>query len=297
MKTPPLLWDDLRVLLAVHETNSFLGAAKVLNVSASTVARRVEVLEAGLGHRLVRRTAAGAEFEASAHELLRIAARTRQELVVAVRDAGPRDAAASMRGAVRVSLGSGYTPFVSRVVAAFRRSHPETTFELIVENRAADLSSREADVGLRTAKGEAKSIICRRAGPLRFGLYASKSYLAAHPPLEQGLDAHEFIAFEGDLTRDSTMQWLRRHGAERFPVRVSHSEAQVELAQCGAGIAAMPRLVATGRAGLVRVDGGKAPPDKSAFVAYRQDLRSVPRIRKFADAMTDALRLACDHDR
>ena len=291
--SPTLLWDDLRVLLAVRDAGSFLGAAAVLGVAPSTVARRIELLEACVGHRLVRRTADGAEFEAAAGEFLAIASKTREALALAVRDAADASAASSMAGVVRVSLGSGFIPFVSRVVTQFRQAHPETSFELLVENRTVDLSRREADVGLRTAKVEAQGVIYRRAGSLVCYLYASRAYLSNRPALDANLARHEFIGLEGDLGRKETMLWLRRSGATRFPVLASGLDAVVSLAQCGAGIAVLTAIVATGRPGLNRVETCLQPPDLSAYVAYHADLKGVLRVKRFGDAMTQALNLAC----
>ena len=48
-------WDDLRLLLAVAQRGSFLGAAKQLNLAVSTVSRRLTKLEDTMGYPLLER--------------------------------------------------------------------------------------------------------------------------------------------------------------------------------------------------------------------------------------------------
>ena len=52
-------WDDLRYFLAVARTGRLLRAGKALGVRHTTVGRRVDALERGLGVQLFHRTADG----------------------------------------------------------------------------------------------------------------------------------------------------------------------------------------------------------------------------------------------
>ena len=54
-----LSWDDLKVLLACSRHGSTRTAASAMGVSNSTVARRLEVLEAAIEGRLFDRTPDG----------------------------------------------------------------------------------------------------------------------------------------------------------------------------------------------------------------------------------------------
>ena len=68
-----LSWDDLKVLLACSRHGSTRTAASALGVSNSTVARRLEVLEAAIEGRLFDRTPDGLLATALCEELLPIA--------------------------------------------------------------------------------------------------------------------------------------------------------------------------------------------------------------------------------
>jgi DNA-binding transcriptional LysR family regulator len=67
------VWDDLRVLLAVHRGKSFLSASKALSVATSTVARRIEAFERALGRPLVLSGNGGTAIDADAPSLIALA--------------------------------------------------------------------------------------------------------------------------------------------------------------------------------------------------------------------------------
>jgi DNA-binding transcriptional LysR family regulator len=271
------------VLLAVARCESFLAAGQSLGMSTSTVARRVTLLEERIGTRLVRRAASGATLEPAASALVDLAERIEAELAVRTRDARSVNHA----GVVRVSLGEGFVRFVTHAVATFRRDHPETEFELVIEQRMADLPKREADVALRTSKSTSADVVSRKLGELRYGLFATDEYLrgARIPTAVKDLSRHAFVGYEGVLSRQPEMQWLRDRGAKRFPVRATHTEGLLEACAAHQGIAALPLLLASTVPALRRVDVREELPSKTIFVAMHRDMRAVPRVRAFADLL------------
>ena len=289
MKPSEILWDDLRVLLAVSETGSFLAAGRLLGTSTSTVARRIEALEAELGRPLVRRTAEGAVLEPAAVELSALAASMRDRLAVVARDLDR--ASSSMAGVVRVSLGTGFLPIMTEAVSTHRERFPETAFELVVEERTADLTRREADVGLRTSQVGGEGVVMRRLGALHYGLFASESYLERARVTEEIADLapHEFVGFEGALDRQPAMHWLRDRGATRFLVRVSSNPAMIALVSAGQGIGVLPVAVAADYPALRPVPYREEPPSKSVYLALHRDGAKLPRVRTFVDLLVEIL--------
>ena len=65
-----LRWDDLRVLLALARERRLKGAGKLLNVNASTVSRRLEILEDAIGTPLFDRLPSGLAPTVALEELL-----------------------------------------------------------------------------------------------------------------------------------------------------------------------------------------------------------------------------------
>jgi DNA-binding transcriptional LysR family regulator len=286
MKNDGVTWEDLRVLLAVSRASSFLAAGRAIGLSTSTVARRVSVLEEHVGARLVRRAASGATLEPGARVLVRLAERIESRLASAARDL--REEPAKFSGTVRVSLGEGFVRFGVRVAAAFRREHPETRIELVADAVVADLAKRAADIALRTVKSTSDTLVTRKLGELRYGLYASDDYIRRRRvALASARDfaAHDFVVYEGFLERQPEVRWLREHGAARFPFRASNTEGVLEGVVAGQGIGALPVLLAGALPMLQRIRVTEDPPSKPIFIVMHRDMRAVPRLRAFADAL------------
>jgi DNA-binding transcriptional LysR family regulator len=58
----------------------------------------------------------------------------------------------------------------------FRRCYPHIMLEVVARHDLANLSRREADVALRTARPDRGDLVIRRAGWWRCALYAARSY-------------------------------------------------------------------------------------------------------------------------
>src|SRR5262245_64942943 len=104
-------WDDLRVFLTLAREGNLTAAAKRLEVSHPTVARRIKSLEDAIGARLFDRlpdrfvlTGAGEELLADAQVMEQAAESIHR------RSAGLTDAA---HGTVRVSAGEAMTAFLA----------------------------------------------------------------------------------------------------------------------------------------------------------------------------------------
>jgi DNA-binding transcriptional LysR family regulator len=286
---PAFVWDDLRVLLAVHREGSFMHAGRALGLSTSTVARRVSVLEEHLRARLVERGPRGAALSKHAAPFVSLAQEFEADLDVRGRDAG--DADSGLEGIVRVSLGDGFVRFITRVAADFRRAHPNVVFEIVADTRAADLVRREADVGVRTFRSTGQTLVNRRVGDLLYGLFASDGYLArVRPPRSEGdLHRYAFVGYHGPLERQPEMLWLRARGATRFVLRASHTDGVLEGALSGEGLAALPLVLAGEHPSLRRVLPGAELPSKPVFVAMNRSVRDVKRVKLFADSLVAAM--------
>jgi DNA-binding transcriptional LysR family regulator len=285
-------WDDLRVLLALHRHRSFLAAGRALGISTSTAARRVEALESALGRTLVHRGSRGTSVEPDALELISLAEQLELGLQAVRRDEGEN----ALAGTVRISMGEGFVRPVTRVLSELRRKHPALQLEVISEARLADLSRREADIGLRKTKSSSPVLVERPVGRLEFGLYASQAYVERRlrgGRLEAGdFERHDFVGYEGALERSPQMTWLTRQGARRFPFRSNSDFALEEAVEQGEGIWMMADAQGRTLPGLVRLDVGLPMPSMPVFLVFHKDLRQVPRVRLVVSALEAALRHA-----
>lgn len=272
------VWDDLRVLLAVHRGKSFLAAGKALGIATSTVARRIEALERALGRPLVHRGNAGATIDAQALNL--IALGEQMELGLDALHRAPD--AKRVTGTVRVSASEGFMRPLTRVLARVHAKHPALALEIVSESRLADLVRREADIGIRIARTTSASVIEKPMGQARVAVFAARSYVEHRLPgarLHRDIAGqHDWIGFDRTLDQLPQQQWLRDYGATRFVLRSTSATALEEAMLAGMGLGILGE--AQGAAlGLVRIETESMPPPVDVFVAFHRDVRNMPRVR------------------
>ncbi|NNC19864.1 LysR family transcriptional regulator [Corallococcus exiguus] len=276
-------WDDLHVLLEVHRGGSFLAAGLKLGLSTSTVARRIGALEKDLGRALVHRTSQGAWLEKEALELIALADHFEQSLRAHRRDGG---GGSPYAGRIRISLPDGFLTGAAEAAPRFRRLHPETLIEVISELRFVDLSSREADIGVRGGRSSSPVLVDKPLGEVVSGLYASEDYLSRSLPKRfLGADDYrgqDFVVEDETPRGQGPSQWLSQRGASRFPFRSNSMEARLHAAKGGMGLVMLGIGSEKQHPELKRVRLETPLPSLRFYLTMHKDLRKVPRIREFA---------------
>ena len=84
-------WDDLRVLIAVDEAGTLVGAARALGLSHTTVLRRLAGAERVLGATLFRRREGVLVRTGAGEEVLTRARRIRSDVTALARSARAAD--------------------------------------------------------------------------------------------------------------------------------------------------------------------------------------------------------------
>ncbi|MFO0596158.1 MAG: LysR family transcriptional regulator [Myxococcaceae bacterium] len=284
-KTPA--WDDLRVLLEVHRTGSFLEAGRQLGLSTSTVARRVEALERQLDRPLLHRTSQGTTLEADALPLVEVAQQFERALAARQRD--EQGATSEFAGRVRISVPDGFAAALAEAAARFHVEHPETEIELISEARMVDLAAREADLGVRGQRSTSPALIEKPLGAIASGLFASEAYLARALPSRSLRDAdfaaHHFVVEEALPRSKGPRGWLVERGAHRFPFTSNSMAARVHAAKQGLGLVVAHLGVELEHPALVRVALETPLPTLKFYLTMHRDLRKVPRMRGVAAAI------------
>jgi DNA-binding transcriptional LysR family regulator len=156
-------WDDFRNFLAVARSGSLSGAARALDTSAATVGRRIAALEKRLAARLFDRGQTGYALTESG-EAIRLKAEEVEEAVLALeRAALGRDLRAG--GKVRLATAEDIASFViAPMLAQFHRTYPHIVVEMVASWDVVNLTRREADIALRTARPTQGDFVVRHVG-------------------------------------------------------------------------------------------------------------------------------------
>jgi len=286
-----MIWDDLRVFLAVHRAGSQQRAGRSLGIDPTTVGRRLASLESTLGARLFLRTPERLRVTTAGLRLLPHAERIEGEALEAEREILAADH--RLEGSLRVTATDGLAHYVLLpALAEFRREHALLTVDLRVDSRLLDLSRREADVAIRLIKPKEPALIARSLGELRWSLFASQAYLdrRGSPRNLAALSSHDFIGFEAELDDLPQNEWLHRAVPEpRYVVRATTTTAQVVACTEGHGVALLPSFVASREPRLVQLLPRSEVPTRKMWGVIHSDLRTNARTTAFLAWLTRIL--------
>ncbi|MEQ1507662.1 MAG: LysR family transcriptional regulator, partial [Myxococcota bacterium] len=272
-------WDDLRVLLAAHRSASLTRAAAELDVSVSTVSRRLAAFEEVVGQVLFVRTPDGLVPTAAATALVPHA----ESIERVTRDAeraliGLDDRPA---GTVRLTAPDDMTNLVLfPALPELLDAHPGLRIALVHGFGLADLTRREADLAVRVSRPErGDELIATRLRDVGVSLYATERYLASiADPTDPA--AHRWIHCPSDPDAgDALDDWQREVLGFEPTLRVGSLTAVRLAVAAGIGIAVVPDLFAAVTAAtdgrpLVRVPLAiPLPPPLPLFLVTHRAIR------------------------
>ncbi len=143
-----LNWDEFRLVKAIADTRSLAGAGALLGLNHSTIFRRLAALETAVGARLFERSRTGYAPTAEGDEAIALA----NQMAELVADFERRVAGRDLKptGLLRVTtveaIGQRFLP---AILTQFQAQNPGVVIDLIVSERALNLSRRDADVAIR----------------------------------------------------------------------------------------------------------------------------------------------------
>jgi DNA-binding transcriptional LysR family regulator len=281
-----LEWTDLRFLLAVQRGKTLSAAARKLDCDQTTVGRRIEALEKALDVRLFRRTPDGFYPTRQGELALARAERVEEEVMAIEREVLGHDE--RPEGLVRLTTYESMgTAFLAPRLGAFRKRHPGIDLHLNMENRALNLSRREADLALRPGRPSQQALQIRKVGTVAAGLYASPAYLKkrGEPRHADELRDHDLIDDEeSGYSLSRWMQQLARGG--RVVLRTDSAGAQAAAASDGLGLAVLYRYLGDAQRGLVRVLP-KQELTHALWIAVHRDLQYAARVRALIDFLVE----------
>ncbi|GLK67621.1 LysR family transcriptional regulator [Hansschlegelia plantiphila] len=277
-------WDHLRILLAVARHGQLLAAARRLGLNHSTVARRLDALEAALCVALFDRRPTGCVLTQAGERLLPVAEKMEFELL-GVAEAIRREED-DVSGAVRIGAPDGLgNYFLAAELGQLAWRHPNLVVELVPLPRAFSLSRREADLAIALDRPAEGRLTVSRLIDYSLSIYAAQAYLERHaaPSTVEQIRDHAVVTGVEDLAYASALDYsvaLERHAGRTF--RCASVMGQMEAVRAGAGIGVLHDFAARSVEGLVRILPSMRF-NRSYFLLSHPDAAAIRRIAVLRD--------------
>jgi DNA-binding transcriptional LysR family regulator len=194
--------NDLLLFARIVEAGSFSLAAQRVDLPKSTVSRRIALLEAKLGERLLQRTTRKLMLTEFGASLLEHARKVVEEVEAISALAQHRQLEPS--GRLRLSMPGDFANLgLAEVLATFMQRYPAIALELDLSPRRVDLVAENFDIAIRMGDlPDDSSLAARRVALERMRLCASPAYIA-----RRGMPQHPDDLLDHDL-----LCLLRRSG-------------------------------------------------------------------------------------
>jgi len=277
-------WDDLKLFLAVAREGSISGGARQLGVQHSTVSRRLRALETELGVRLIERKKSGYALTASG-ESLRLAAYKMEHEVLEIDSTLVGKDAARLTGKLRVTaINNMASTVLMPMFSSFSKRYPDVDLHIMVSNKYASLSEREADIAIRLTNTPMETLIGKRLITVASTVYGGRTYLAR-------------LTAEGGKPRwlgveccDFHQSWTKNAcDGRHHNFFVDDTLLTIAALREGLGVAYLPCFMGDSDPELERYCAPDPNLDLGLWLLFHQDLKRTARVLAFRDHMTEVV--------
>lgn len=285
-----LNWDDFRIIAVIAETQSLPGAAATLQIDHSTVFRRLNQIEATLGVKLFVRSRAGYAPTAAGEEIIAIATKLDEEITGLARRLKGREPEPS--GELRLTTNDSLLIYLlTPMLARFRQKYPRIRVDVVVGNRALNLTKRDSDVAIRATDHPPETLVGRRLARINWGLYGRKTDFSGDDVVASAdIADRDWVGLGESLAGIAAVRHLREAVApERVALRIDTVLGLSEAIEAGLGIGHLPCFVGDSRAGLRRLGSRIEAFSTDLWLLTHEDLRHAARIRAFLDHMAEEI--------
>ena len=267
-------WDDLKYFLAVSRAQSLSGAARVLDVKHTTVARRIQALEQHLGTRLFDRLRHGYVMTQAAEDLYDQVSDLEDKVLQLDRQAAGLDSALS--GTLKLTIAHELANrLVIPELSDFCHAYPSIDLQLILTKTMADLNTMEADIAIRMTPNPPDYLVGRELMRIHHGIYGTKAALT------QTESPTKIILFRDEIQAPA---WVKNHFKNYDVVlRVDDVGSMAVAVKSGLGIAKMPCFIGDTEPELRRLDLEIGTSKWGIWMLNHVDLRSTARVRACKD--------------
>ena len=285
--------SDLLLFARIVECGSFSRAAERVNLPKSTVSRRIALLEAKLGERLLQRTTRKLVLTEFGASLLDHARKVVDEVEAASALVQHRQQEPS--GRLRISMPGDFANLaMGPLFSQFIQRYPAISLELDLSPRRVDLVAENFDLAIRMGDmPDDSTLAARRVAVINMGLYAAPGYASVRGLPEQPDDLlkHDLLCMQ---RRGGAPLWVLLRGKTRWEREVTarmianSPDLLVRMACTGVGIAASSDLFAAPyvqNGELVRVLPDWSMPSVTGWAVFPGRRLMPAKTRAFLDLL------------
>lgn len=281
-------WDNARIFLAIYRIGTLRGAAALLQIDQATAGRRLAALESSLDARLFLRTPSG--YVPTAAGELAFAAAERMEQAADQLQRQMQGMDHRLSGVVRVATSETVARyFVMEAVRRVHAQHPDIRVTLSTAIQLSNLTRREADLAIRNLRPDNPDLIHRHLARKEVGLYASRSYLAAHGEPRPGtaFAGHTLVTYQQSVLPGWSDTFCGEPtGNGRIGLELNSGLMIIEAVAAGLGIGELPTHIAPDYPDLVRIWPHRSE-SYDLWLVMHGDLNRTARVRAVADAIVE----------
>lgn len=243
-------WDQWQTALAVFRQGTYAGAARSLGVDATTIGRRLKLLEKRIGHALFLRRDNRLYPTRSCESLLSHIEVAAEALRNAEQQAPTTDSGAVWRELRMTAPPFLVTNLFAPAVGRLTRAH-RIRVELMATASNTSLTRREADLAIRIEDRPPdlnlgnEQIEGTRIGGLRYAIYCESSARPEQLPWAGLMGQH--------LRTTGREAMMELAGTDGFQYQAYHFETLREYCAAGVARAMLPRFMADTDPRLVRI--------------------------------------------
>lgn len=252
----------------------------MLDVTHSTVLRRMSQLEAELGARLFEKLPTGYTLTGAGDEILELAGSMERLSFQLQSQVFARDQ--SLSGLLSVAIPPSLATLLMPDFSEFTRLHPAIELRIISSYKTVNLTRRQADVAIRLVYDQMnlpQHLIGSRLQDIFRGVYIAKSLLESATPVSR--QNIRWILKQDDGEPPDWAAALEL-GEKSPPIFVSELESQVAAAQAEMGAAILPCFIGDADPLLVRVPGSSTEFYGTIWLLTLDETRKIKRIREFS---------------
>ncbi|GAA6209180.1 LysR substrate-binding domain-containing protein [Cognatishimia sp. WU-CL00825] len=273
-------WDDLKTVMHLVRGGSLAAAADALDVSYTTVARRVKRAEEDLGLQLFDRLADGYQATAAGERVAEKASAMEMEELDLMRGLVSEDP--TLSGSLTVTAPQLVcSQMLLPVFQEFTEKYPEVELHIRADAQLLDLNRREADIAIRVSNEPGDSLTGRRLASQKCLAYGTQKWADL---IAEGSNA-EVSWIAPERIPAAFKDFVPDLGNAKVCLRSDDMITMIEAARAGMGVLCLPVSLGRSYSDLVQLPLLPPLPFPDIWAVAHRDIWRSARVTAFREIL------------